>query len=103
MKIYRYKNSYDLVMLIEKENCYEIWIYTAIHTFSWFLTSISETSVIKFFLEAVKNINYCLVNLMLRNHFFNQEFAKEQLIMCLENLQTLSTKDFEEYACLSIR
>ena len=100
MKIYRYKNSFDLVMLIEKENCYEIWIYTAIHTFSWFLGSISEDSVIEFFLEAVKNINYCLINLIPKNHFVNQEFAKEHLIMCLENLQTLSAKDFEVSACL---
>lgn len=103
MKIYRYKNSFDLVMLIEKENSYEIWIYTAIHTFSWFLSSISDDSVINFFLEAVKNKNYCLINLISKNHFVNQEFAKEHLIICLENLQTLSAEDFEIYSCLRFR
>lgn len=100
MKLYTYQNNYENIRIFQTGRVCEVWIYTAAHTFSWFLALKNDENILDWFLEVIKNnINVCLINLIPRYQFINQEFAKQQLTECLQELSTLSTKDFNEYIC----
>ena len=98
MKIYRYESTYETCMIVEKENSAEIWIYTAVHTFFWKLHNKPKQSIVEWFIEVTKlNSHFCSLLLCPPGLFQEQDFAKEQLLYCLETISKLTSEDFYEY------